>query len=105
MGAVLGPAGREGFAILRQRQGIDREEGQKVIRAPGGDQGAFVEFETDGYGLAGAPRAQRGDPHVDGLGGVLELKALTFCGASSLKTNIMFGIRPVDPNKGSKCFV
>ena len=36
------------------------------------------------------------------LGGVLELKALPFGGASSLETKIMFGIRPVDPNKGRK---
>ena len=39
-GVVFGPAGREGFAIPRQRQRIDREEDQKVIlcarRRPGG---------------------------------------------------------------------
>ena len=56
-GVVCGPAGREGVAIPRQRQGIDREEDQKVILAQGGDQGAFVECETDGYGLAIEPRA------------------------------------------------
>ena len=51
-GVVFGPAGREGFAIPRQRQRIDGEEDQKVILAQGGDQGAFVEFEADGHGLA-----------------------------------------------------
>ena len=45
-GVICGPAGREGFARPRQRQGMDREEDQKVIRAQGGDQGAFVECET-----------------------------------------------------------
>ena len=77
-GIVFGSAGREGFAIPRQRQGIDREEDQKVILAQGGDQGALVEFETDGYGLAVEPRAQRGDPRVDGLGGVSSWKYSRF---------------------------
>jgi hypothetical protein len=36
-GVVFGPAGRKGFTIPRQRQGIDREEDQKVILAQGGD--------------------------------------------------------------------
>jgi hypothetical protein len=104
-GGVFGAAGREGVAIPRQRQGIEREEDQKVILAQGEDKGAFVEFETDGYGLAVEPRAQRGDPRVDGLGGVLELEAFTFCGASRLEAPIMFGISPVDTHKGCKYFV
>ena len=58
-GVVFGPAGGEGFAIPRQRQGIDGKEHQKVIRAQGGDNGAFVEFQADGNGLAVEPRAQR----------------------------------------------
>jgi hypothetical protein len=101
-GGVFGPAGRKGFTIPRQRQGIDREEDEKVIRAQSGDQGPFVQCEADSHGLAVEPRAQRGDPCVESLGGVLELKALPFGGASSLETKIMFGIRPVDPNKGRK---
>ena len=101
-GVVFGPAGREGCAIPRQGQGIEREEDQKVILAQGGDQGALGECETDGHGLAVAPRAQHGDPRVDGLRGVLELKALPFGGASRLEAPIMLGISPVDPNKGRK---
>jgi hypothetical protein len=104
-GVVFGSAGREGFAIPRQRQGIDREEDQKVILAQGGDQGALVEFKTDGYGLAVEPHAQRGNPRVDGLGWVLELAVFTFGGASHLEAPIMCGISPVDPNKGRKGFV
>ena len=104
-GVVFGSAGREGFAIPRQRQGMDRAEDQKVIRAQGRAQGALVECETEGYGLAVAPHAQRGAPRVDGLGGVLALAVVTFCGASHLAAPIMFGISPVDPNKGRKGFV
>ena len=99
---VFGPAGRKGFAIPRQRQRIDRKEDEKVILVQGRDNGPFGEFEADGHGLAVEPRTQRGDPRINGLRGVSELQALTFCGASSLETNIMFGICPVDPNKGSK---
>jgi hypothetical protein len=33
---------------------------------------------------------------------VLELKALTFGRARHLETNSMFGLCPVDPNKGRK---
>ena len=94
--------GGEGFAIPCQRQRIDREEDQKVILAQGEDQRTFVEFEADSHGLAVKPRTQRGDPRVDGLGCVLKLEALPFCGASCLEASIMFGIRPVDPNKGRK---
>ena len=56
-GVIFGPAGREGFAIPRQRQGIDGKEDEEVVFAQGGDDGAFVEFETHGHGLAGEPRA------------------------------------------------
>jgi hypothetical protein len=101
-GVVFGLARRKGFTIPRQRQRIDREEDEKVILAQGGDQGPFGEFEANGNRLTAEPRAQRADPRLNGLGRVLKLKALTCCGASSLETHIMFGIRPVDPNKGSK---
>ena len=101
-GVIFGPAGRKGFTIPRQRQGIDREEDEKVILAQSGDQGPFVQFEADSHGLAVEPRAQRGDPRVNGLGRVLKLKVLTFCGASRLEAPIMFGISPVDPNKSRK---
>ena len=103
MGVVFGPTGRQGFAIPRQRQWIEGEEDQKVILAQGEDQGAFVAFQADRHGLAVEPRAQCDDPRVDGLGRVIELAAFTFCGARSLEANIMFGIRPVDTHKGSKC--
>jgi len=54
-GVIFGPAGREGFARPRQGAGVEREEDEKGILAQGGDQGAFVAFETDGHGLALAP--------------------------------------------------
>ena len=47
---VFGPAGGKGFTIARQRQRIDGKEDEKVIRAQGGDQGPFGEFEADRNG-------------------------------------------------------
>ena len=102
VGSSLARLGVKASRYRASVRGLIGEEDQKVILAQGGDQGTFGEFEADGHGLAVEPRAQRGDPRVDGLGGVLELEALTLCGASSLEAHIMFGIRPVDPNKGRK---
>ena len=101
-GGVLRSAGRKGFALPRQRQRLDREEDEKVILAPGRDQGAFGECEAEGTGLTAESRAEWGDPRVEGLRGVLALQALPFGSARHLETNIMFGICPVDPNTGCK---
>src|SRR5262249_14827971 len=101
-GVVCGPARRAGVAIPRERQGMEREEDQKVILAQSGNNGTFVACETERHGLAVEPRAQRGAPGVDGLGGVRELEAFTLCGTSRLEAPIMLGIGPVDPNKSRK---
>ena len=101
-GIVFGPAGGKGFAIPRQHERIDGEEDEKVIRAQGGNQGAFVEFEADGNRLAVEPPAQRGDPRVNGLGGVLNLEALPFGGASHLEAPIMFTSAQSIPIKAAK---
>jgi len=101
-GVVFGPAGRKGFTIPRQRQGIDREEDEKVILAQGGDQGAFGEFEAESYGLAVKPGAERGDPRVDSLGRVRELEVFPLCRAGGLQAPVMLGIRPVEAHEGRK---
>jgi hypothetical protein len=101
-GVVLGPAGGEGGAVARQRQRLDEAEDKQVIRVQGGDRRPFIKFEADRHGLAVEPHAQRSALRVNGLGCVLELQALTFCGASRLEAPIMFGISPVDPNNSRK---
>jgi hypothetical protein len=99
-GVIFGSAGRKSLTLPRQGQRLDGKEDEKVIRAQGGNHGTLGECEADGNKSTAAPYAQGGDPGLNGLGGVLELTALPFGAASSLKTNIMVGIRPVDPNKG-----
>ena len=101
-GGVFGPARCAGFALPRQRQRVKRKEDETVIRAQGRDHGPLGACAAEGHGLAVAPRTQRGAPHLNGLRGVSERNALTFCGARSLETNIRLGIGPVDPTKGGK---
>jgi hypothetical protein len=99
-GGVWGPAGRAGVARPRQGQGREREEAPQVIRASGGAQGAWGACETEGHGVAGAPRAPCGAPRGDGLRGGLELKVLPVGGASRLEAPLRLGLRPVEPHKG-----
>jgi hypothetical protein len=102
-GVVFGPAGREGFAVPRQRQWIDGKEHQKVILAQSGAKGTFVQLEAEGKRLAVAPRAEPADPCVDGLGRGLKHEGRSFGRASGLEADSRFGLGPVDANKGSKC--
>jgi hypothetical protein len=104
-GVGFGPAGGEGCAIARQHQRMEGEEDAKVILAQGRDKRPLVTFEAASHGLAVAPRAQRGDPRVNGRGRVLELQALSFGGASRLEAPIRCGISPVDPDKSRKGIV
>ena len=59
---VLGVAGREGFAIPREGEGIDGKEHEEVILAQGVDDGAFVELEANGDGLPFEPLCARCSP-------------------------------------------
>jgi hypothetical protein len=59
---IVGPAGREGCAVARQRQGGAGEEAQPVILAQGEDQGTLVAFEADRHGVAVEPCAPCGGP-------------------------------------------
>ncbi len=99
---VLGVAGREGFAIPREGEGIDRKEHEEVILAQGVNDGAFVELEANGDGLPFEPLAQGVHPRVDGFWRVLEAAELACLGASRLHTDVVFGIRPVDADEGCK---
>jgi hypothetical protein len=49
-------------------------------------------------------RAQGLDPRVDGFRAVFEAQELTPGSASGLSADIVFGIRPIEANKGGKFF-
>jgi hypothetical protein len=59
---IFGAAGRQGLTIPRQCQRIDGKEDEKVIRAQGGNNGTFGEFEADGNQSTAEPYAPCGDP-------------------------------------------
>jgi hypothetical protein len=103
-GVVLGVAGRESFAIPREGEGVNGQEHEAVILPQRGDDGALVEFETDGHGLLRESRAQGAHPRIDGVWLVFEDTDLTFLRASSLQADIVFGISLVDTDEGRKLF-
>jgi hypothetical protein len=84
---------------------MDGQEHQTVIRAQGGDHGTFVAFEADGDRLACEPLAQGTSPRLNGCWCVCEAAVLSWCGARCLSAHLMFGIRPVEADKNSACFV
>jgi len=83
-GGIFGSAGSKGFTIPRQCQRIDGKEPQKVIRAQGGANGTFVEFETDGDRFACEPLAQGTSPRLNGFWCVCEAAVLSLGGARCL---------------------
>jgi hypothetical protein len=103
-GVVLGLAGGEGLAIPREGEWVNGKEHEAVILPQRGDDGAFVEFETDGNGLCLESRAQGAHPLVNGVWLVFEDTELTFLRAGCLQADIVFGISPVDADKGRKLF-
>jgi hypothetical protein len=83
-GGILGSAGSKGCTIPRPCQRIEGKEPQKVLRAPGGDHGTFVAFETDGDRFACEPLAQGTSPRLNGFWGVGEAAVLSLGGARCL---------------------
>jgi hypothetical protein len=103
-GVVLGVAGRESFAIPRQGEWVDGKEHEAVILPQCGDDGAFVEFETDGNGLLLESRAQGAHLLINGVWLVCEDTQLTCLRASCLPADMVFGISPVDADESRKLF-
>jgi hypothetical protein len=103
-GVVLGVAGRESFAIPRQGEWVDGKEHEAVILPQCGDDGALVEFETDGNGLLLESYAQGAHPLINGVWLVFEDTELTFLRAGCLQADSVFGISPVDADEGRKLF-
>jgi hypothetical protein len=66
-GVVLGLAGGEGLAIPRQHEGSDGKETKEIVPAQRRDNGALMEFKTDGNRLPGEPRAQGAHPRINGV--------------------------------------
>ena len=68
-GIVCGLARRDGCALARQGQRLDRAEDQQVIRVQGEDQRPLVACEAESHRVAVNPRPQGGAPRVASRGG------------------------------------
>jgi hypothetical protein len=84
---------------------MEGQEDQQVILAQGRAKGTFLELKAAGHRVAVAPRAERADPRVDGLGRVCEHAGLAFLSASGWEADSLLGIGPVDTNKSRACCV
>jgi hypothetical protein len=101
---VLGVAGRERFARPREGEWVNGKEHEAVILPQRGDEGALVEFETEGHGWLLESRAQGAHPRIDGVWLVFEDPELTCLRASGLLADVVFGLSPVDADEGRKRF-
>lgn len=100
-GIILGAAGFEGLPVLGQRQRVDREEDEEVVLLKRIDDRPLGQLKSNGDGPTKA--LQQGfRPFIDApdlVGNATEF-ALLFTGG--LKTDVVFGVRPVDANIGRK---
>src|SRR5262249_42147556 len=103
-GSIFGPARGKRFAVLRQGEWSDGKEHEKIIGAQRRHAGPFLEFQAHRDGLAVEAGTQGLDPRVDRFRAVLEDQKLSSCSASGWEADIVFGVSPIEANKGSKCF-
>jgi hypothetical protein len=104
-GVVFGSARDKRFAVPGHGERIDGKEHQKIILAQCRHDGPFVEFQAHRDRVSVESRAQGLDPRVDGFRAVCEAQERTPRSASGLSAAIVFGIRPIEPDKGGKFFL
>ena len=78
---------------------------EDVIGSPGTDARPLVECEAESARCACEPLAQGTPPRLTGFWRVCEDDVCSCRGARCLSTHLMFGIRPVEADQGSQCFV
>ena len=101
---IFGPARGKRFAVLGHGERIDGKEDEEIIFAQRGHDRPFIELQAHRNRLAVEARVQTLDPRVDRFRTVFEVQKLPARGASGLQADIVFGIGPVEANKGGKCF-
>ena len=99
-GVVLGLAGGEGRALLRQGEGMDGKAPEAGILAQRRDEGALVACEAEGNRWSVAPLAPGARPRVDGVWRVCKDAAFAFLSARCLQAEIVCGIGPVEADEG-----
>ena len=103
VGASLAAGGKR-FARARPGQGLDGQEDEEVVLAPGKDPGPLVACEADGERFPGAPLAPGTPPCLKGFWRVLADDVCSCGGARCLSAHLRCGIRPVEAATGRPYF-
>src|SRR6201999_1215944 len=93
-----GPADTKGGPIVLQTLWIDGKQNDEVIGHQGREDGPPGSFNGNGYRLVGKPLPQFGHPFVQGGGFLLQAQMLGFARAGWADPQIVFSIRPVQPD-------
>ena len=98
---VLGAAGLECFAVLRQGRRIDRKEHEEVVLLQRIDQGPLGQLQRDGDGTAESlPHRDR--PLVDRIDLVFDARELASLAVCTLQTDVVLLVGPVDADEGGE---
>src|SRR5205814_6578322 len=92
---VLGPAGREGAAVLGEGAWVDGKDDEEVVLEEGGDDGALRQLEAHGDGATAETLAQGACPCVDDRGPMLDDRELEGIGLRDLEADIVLSVGPV----------
>jgi hypothetical protein len=103
-GVICGPARGTRFAVLGHGERLDGKEDEELICAQRGHERPLIALQAHRNRLAVEARVQTLDPRVDRFRTVFEVQKLPARGASGLQADIVFGIGPVEANKGGTCF-
>ena len=98
---VLGPTGLEGDTILCQRRWVDWKEHEEVVLLKRIDDRAFGQFKGN-RNPAAKSLIQGFRPFIDAGHLVRNAGELALIAASSLQTDVVLGIAPIDADIGRK---
>jgi hypothetical protein len=103
-GIICGPAGGTCCAVPGQGERMDGTAHEAILLAPCVHHGPFLQLTAHSDGGSVASRPQGADPRIDRVRAVREDQKRSFCRARGLEADLVCGLRPVEANKGRKCF-
>jgi hypothetical protein len=101
---VLGTAGLECFAVLRQGRRVDRKEHEEVVLLQRIDPGPLGQLKRDGNGAAES-LSHRHLPLVDRIDLVFDARELASLAVRALQTDVVLLVGPIDADEGGELVV
>ena len=101
-GVVLGMARGERSAILREHVRVDRKQNEEVVLQKRRDDRTAGQLDCDRDRLSPEPLLERARPWLDGSRSMLEHGALETLQLSGTEADVVFAIRPIKTDEGSK---